>query len=325
MSYSIDALPARGRPALILNSLVFTLLISLPVPLPAAGQPPFDQWNVNQGTIDASAGCNAPGVTCTVLAQDQGMLQQKVTTPGGNYIQLIVTEADATGNAATLAFVSENFISEAGLTAYDINSQQIIRDPAHGFEQRATISREPFYDTAGTLVDLLHVDLQQTLNDSVIDTAFHLDKHEATLDTGEVYSGKGIDISQNLVTASASSPDGIRMAFDARSREGWKLSNVDQALSFDPFAPSGEITLGGGKLGGTSSPDQHLSWMDGDSVTTLWLSQLNDELVTGAFGFQRIDNHSDNTSIKAGRLDTSAIIDPFAWDELTFGQAPTLP
>ena len=104
MSYFFGAQPGRARSALILNSLVFTLLISLPVTLPAAGQPPFNQWNVSQGTIDASAGCNAPGVTCTVLAQDQGMLQQKVTTADGSFIQMIVTEADATGKGCHAIF-----------------------------------------------------------------------------------------------------------------------------------------------------------------------------------------------------------------------------
>jgi len=325
MSHHVEVMPGNSRPTLTLNSLVFSILTLLSTPLMAAGLLPFNQWNVNQGTIDASATCNAPGVTCTVLVQDLGILQQQVTTTGGSYIQMITTEPDATGTAATLGFVSENFIPENKLTDYDINSKQIIRDPAQGFEQRAMINREPFYDADNTLVDLLHVELQQNLVNSDIDAGFNLIKDEAVLSNGEVYSGKSIDISQGLVAASINNPDGIRMAFAARSREGWKLSNVNQTLMFDPFAPAGTITLTDTAINGVSGPEQNLTWLDGDSVTTIWLSQLNDELVTGAFGFQRVDNLSNKTSVKAGRFDTAAIIDPFSWDELTFGQAPTLP
>ena len=325
MSHHADPLPGMTRLALTLRRITFGTLIVLSTPGLADGPVAFNQWSVSNGTIDAGATCNAAGVTCTVLVQDQGMLQQQVTSASGSYIQMILTEADATGNAASLGFVSENFIPTNNLTGYDIHSQQIIRDPGQGFEQRAMIDRVPFFDANDTLVDLLHVNLQQTLIDSDIAASFNIIKDEAVLSTGEVFTGKSIDINQQLVSASATSPDGIKTAFDARIREGWKLSSANQTLLFDPFAPAGDITLHDTAFDGVVGADQTLTWLDGDSVTSIWLSQYNDELVTSAFGFQRVDNQSTDSTVSAGRFDTAAVIDPFSWNELTFGQAPTLP
>jgi hypothetical protein len=60
-------------------------------------------------------------------------------------------------------------------------------------------------------------------------------------------------------------------------------------------------------------------------VSSLWISQYNDELNTSGYAFQRVENLSNGTSINEARLDSAAVIDPFSWNDVTFGQAPTLP
>jgi hypothetical protein len=311
--------------ARIINILILSTAAVCSTPLLAAGALPFNQWSVSNGTIDASATCNTAGVSCTVLAEDAGMLQQEVTTANGSYIQLIITEANATGTAASLGFVTENFIPTNRLTDYDIHNQQIIRDPAQGFEQIALIERVPFYDASDTLVDLLHVDLQQSLNDQELESRFRIIKDEAVLSNGEVYNGKSIDINQNLVAATDTSASGVKMVFDARSRSGWKLTNNNQALQMDPFAAAGDISLSDATLINTLGSDPVLAWIDGDSISNIWISQYHDELANSAFGIQRTDNLSNKTTFKAVRFDPAAIIDPFAWNEQAFGLAPPLP
>jgi len=298
-----------------IRTFLFATLSFLSTHGMANGPTPFDQWSVTNGVIDASATCNAAGVSCTVVSQDDGFLQQQVTTANGSYIQMILTEPGASGTAGTLGFASENFTPTNNLTGWDINSQQIIRDPNQGFEQIAKIDRVPFNDANNTLVNLLHVDLQQTLVDDEFDSSFNIKKDEALLSTGEIFTGKSTDIKQNLVAATNNSPTGIKATFDTRIRSGWKLSNNNDALQIDPFAPAGDATLN----------KDTLAWSDGDTVASIWLSQYNDELMNGAFASQQVSNRSNDISIKNTRINPTAIIDPFDWNESTFGPAPSLP
>ena len=120
---------------------------------------PFNQWTVNNGIIDTSATCTTPGVNCTVLAQDDGFLQQQVVTDGGSYVQMILTDPGASGTPDTLAFTTENFVPDKNLSGFDIANRQLIRDVPKGFEQIAQIDRAPFEDPNGGLVNLIHVDL----------------------------------------------------------------------------------------------------------------------------------------------------------------------
>jgi len=275
---------------------------------------PFNQWSVNNGVIDASATCNAAGVTCTLINQDNGLLQQEVSTANGSYIQMILTDTNASGTASTLGFVTENFIPTNALTAWDIHNQQIIRDTPQGFEQIAKIDRVPFNDANNTLVDLLHVDIQQTLIDSEFDSSFNIKKDEAVFSSGEIYSGKSIDIFQNTLATDTNNPGNIKTAFDFRSRSGWKLDNLNNTLLIDPFSPAGEISL-----------NNPIGWNDGDTVTSLWLSQQNTDQPNDGFALQRIDNLTNGAAVKEVSFDTAKIIDPFDWNEPTFGPPPSLP
>ena len=313
------------RKTTYIHAILFSTMGLLSAQSLAGGPVPFNQWSVSNGVIDASATCNASGVSCTLLAQDNGLLQQQVNTASGSYIQLIVTDTDASGTAESLGFVTENFIPTNNLTAWDINGQQIIRDPDQGFEQVATIERAPFQDINNQLVDLLHVNLQQSLIKDGFDTHFNLTKDEAQLSSGEIVSGKSIDMNQNIVAASASNAAGVKMAFDTRIRSGMKLTEVNQDLQMDPFAPAGTLALNDGGINGNPGTNQNLDWNDGDTVSSLWISQYNDELNTSGYAFQRVENLSNGTSINEARLDSAAVIDPFSWNDVTFGQAPTLP
>ena len=124
------------RKTTYIHAILFSTMGLLSAQSLAGGPVPFNQWSVSNGVIDASATCNASGVSCTLLAQDNGLLQQQVNTASGSYIQLIVTDTDASGTAESLGFVTENFIPTNSLTAWDINGQQIIRDPLGGHQDR---------------------------------------------------------------------------------------------------------------------------------------------------------------------------------------------
>jgi hypothetical protein len=257
---------------------------------------PFNQWTVNNGDIDASAGCSAPGVSCTVLTQDKGFLQQQVTTASGSYVQMILTDPDASGSPATLGFTTENFIPDKNLSGYDIANRQVIRDLDKGFEQLAQIDRAPFEDPSLGLVDLVHVELAQTLADVDFAADFHMQQDRAELPSGEMLYGKTQDIFQD-VTGSQATGD-LSTTFHNHASLGDRLSNVDGSLMVDPFTTAADVQIG--------SQTVHVN--DGDEIHLTEITQT----IT-ALPDSRVFNQQQLADVTTG-VDASEtiFIDPFA-------------
>lgn len=259
---------------------------------------PFNQWTVNHGVIDTSTTCSTPGISCTVLAQDDGFLQQQVVTANGSYVQMILTNPGASGTADTLGFTTENFVPDKNLSGYDIANRQVIRDIPAGMEQIAQIDRAPFEDPDKGLVNLIHVDLTQTMSELNYDADFHLVRHEATLPAGEILSGKTIDMHQ---TSSTVDPYGVRElinTFSNKQSSGDRLSNVDGALLIDPFTPAAELQI----------DQQSYAIHAGDDIKLTGITQSLTSLPTaGAFELHNYENTTQALSATG-----STIIDPFS-------------
>jgi len=293
------------------RTLLYALFLSTPLITHASPTVVFDGWSSNNGVIDTSESCTTSGISCTTLAEDNGFLQQEIVNHHGKFIRTIVLEADATGSSSTLEFANETFIPQDNKTGFDVNTKQVIRDINDGFESTATIGRTPFNDSNENLVDLLNVELSQTLNGDGFNSSFKLDKYEAEISDGSSYSGRSLDISQSVID----DVTGFSGVFDYREREGAKLSNVDSQLQIDPFVKDGSITLEG----------ETISWNENDHIKSIWISQTSDADTPNSFAFQSFENVHTGDELKTSSFSDDEIFDPFDWDEITLGQSPALP
>ena len=293
------------------KNLAYLLLLCAPILANASPAVVYDGWSSNNGIIDTSASCSVTGISCTTLAEDNGFLQQQVVNHHGTYIRTILIENGATGDSSSLGFASETFIPQDNKTGFDINTKQVIRDINEGFESTAVIERNPFNNQNDDLVDLLNVELTQTLSNNDFSSNFKLDKYEAEISDGSSYSGRSLDISQLIVDDTT----GAKGAFDYREREGAVLSNVDNQLDVDPFTKNGNLTLG----------SETFVWNEGDHLKSIWVAQVTDSELSDPFAYQSIENVDVGVGIKTHSFSEENIIDPFDWDETTLGQAPTLP
>ncbi|MEK7323157.1 MAG: hypothetical protein AABZ84_08775, partial [Pseudomonadota bacterium] len=88
------------------------LLVGAPLlPGLVMAQPQFDEWTVTNGLIDPCTGITN-AVSCQVLVSgDDGFTQAQITgTDGKIYIKSVLTDNDADGPKAGLAFYDENFV-----------------------------------------------------------------------------------------------------------------------------------------------------------------------------------------------------------------------
>jgi hypothetical protein len=257
---------------------------------------PFNQWTVDNGVIDASAGCSVPGVSCTVLNQDKGFLQQQVITDSGSYVQMILTDPEASGSPATLGFTTENFIPDDNLSGFDIANRQVIRDLPQGFEQVAQIDRAPFEQPSG-LVDLVHVELAQTLADEDFSADFHMLQDEAELPSGEILYGKTQDIQQDVMGTRPDGSQNLATSFTHHASRGVRLTNADGSLMIDPFTTAADIKIG----------DQTIHVNDGDDITLTELAQ-NLADIPSHRGFRQQKLADVTTGVSASE---TTFIDPF--------------
>ena len=259
---------------------------------------PFNQWTVNNGVIDTATTCTTSGVSCTVLAQDDGFLQQQVVTDSGSYVQMILTNPGATGSPDTLAFTTENFVPDKNLSGFDIANRQVIRDIPRGFEQIAQIDRAPFEDPNNELVNLIHVDLTQTLTSQDFAADFHLLRHEAELASGDILSGKTVDMDQTVTGTEAVGNQNLINTFTSQQSSGVRLTNVDGSLLVDPFTTSTDIQIGG----------QTYKINDGDEIKLTGITQHITSLPgDGAFNRQIYENTTQKLSVT-----DLEFVDPFS-------------
>ncbi len=87
------------------------LLMGAPLlPSLAVAQPQFDEWSVSNGAIDPCTNITN-AVSCQILVDSDGFTQAQITgTDGQIYIKSVVTDVDANGPKAGLAFYDENFV-----------------------------------------------------------------------------------------------------------------------------------------------------------------------------------------------------------------------
>ncbi len=308
------------RTRITLTALLATSMLAL-CGNAAADKPPipFDGWTVNNGIIDTSRSCSG-GVTCTTLVADRGFVQQQVNTAHGSFIRTIVTEADATGNAADLAFADENFIPVNNPGGTDISFKQSIRDSAGDFQSITRFDRHTFTDPQDNTIDIATMDIAQNLQgDGGFSNDFRLWKNTTLVNGGvETYTGRRLDIDQRLLLAADNDPFNAtgEQVFTYRQRSGWDAAFNGESLVLDPVSRAGELEL-----------DKMVTWNDGEDIATTWVAFRDSSFERSGFNYQTVVNRSQDITGRAIALELpkDAPIDPFAWDEANFGPAPGLP
>jgi len=305
----------------------------------------FDGWtvdngNINENGVGTSSVCSGGAYDCSTIAAGLGFKQIQVTavagTPGAvagdSYIMTIVTDQNAnTGDT--------NFFSDVSFVRMKLNvgggGGTSVNNNENGISSRQTISEISGVGSSASF-------------DSTTD-----------INTGWSVSGTPIVISQRLRDdGDTTTPgDDFRSAFDYTSqndadpnsatfgdRTGFTLS-VDQtaglASAGDPLSAEdtqvfalrevqGTLSTQGGSValsGGTAS------WVAGDDVKAIWLGQtINLDSLSSSIGglgssfgylsFENIDS-GVNPTTEFG-FGASNAAGAWAWEEATFGPAPTL-
>lgn len=306
-----------------LTAALFTPGLALAAP-PVA----YDGWAASNGTIDTSASCGQGSVTCRTLAEDNGFLQQEVDTGTSKYIRIVMSDADATGNASQLNFASESYIpfavsdptiqqQEQGLA-----SRQVIRDTANGFESVSEVQKGDFKHIGTTVAsEMYNVKLSQHVFDADMDSTFSFTNYtqgalspaENSPDTSLVV-GFRTDISQTVFTGTPGDTT-QRSVFDFRQRSG----RQDRGLFWPPS--SDLVTAGSETLNGTQ-----VSWANRDNITSTWIAQ-SDNVNPGmvALTYQSVENVTTGAQASQYGLDIPEPANPFSWNAANFGTAPSLP
>lgn len=115
-------LPSPASPTVITGATAVTL------PLP------YNNWTVSNGVFTVPA-CPATATCSAPIVNEAGVFQRNVTVAGVTYIQTIVTDSNATGDAAaaeftanSLAFRAETFVKASSATGSGIASNLQIAD-----------------------------------------------------------------------------------------------------------------------------------------------------------------------------------------------------
>jgi len=325
-----------------------------PVVVMAAAPVGFDGWSVNSGTIDTSTSCGVSGVSCSTMAADNGFVEEKVVVNNYEYIRLVVTEAGATGDTSNLGFSTEFFLPFATASAgvsQGVASKQIVRDTAEGFTSQAELQRammrfrDPSLvtipsDNGGTLANemwsvRLHQDFARTDMTSSFDftdyTSMYLTAPAAMPDTDTVI-GYTMAIAQNMPM----NPDGTanidpnaKQHFETRKSSGYMGNIICPTGPFNtwctssnyyasaPITPVGNMTLGGTTV----------NWAEAATVSTTWLAQTDMfDASKVSTQFQSVtDLDTSATASQTSTSGASAPVQPFSWDEPTFGLTPSFP
>ena len=280
----------------------------------ASGPPvSYGQWSASGGTISDSA-CGGVGVSCTLIAEDDGFRYEYIETPDGTFSRLILTDSGASGDSSTLSFASENFtpflqrfgnssafeLPGSGLIAQGVAGQQVIRDGS--MESSAEIQRGFARDlsTAGLgseeqATNAWGIKLLQTNVDPDITSGFsaivynEVNTLPAATPDSDAVRGKAIDIWQTVTDTTT----GDKQEFDYRTREGYKGWHFFLCCT-DPLTKGGSVTLDGTTV----------SWAPGEAVSAVWIgSNINGDL----FGYESV---SDSTTASQSSLTDTG---PFSW------------
>ena len=251
----------------------------------------YDGWTVTNGVIDSTPSCSAAGVTCKVLSQDDGFLQEKVILDNGqHYIRVLMTDPGATGDptltgaSADLAFASETFTAfytNAECTAAGINPQdcqglaakQVVRDLASDFESTAIVQRNFAKSFASTTDGQFNIDLDQVIDTVdpgtglVFKSGFHYTQwtywecDPSGNCNGSTPIGSALDLSEAVFTDPLDATK--KEEFRQHVREGWKGRQSGGWFSSDPVVVTDSVTIGGRTINGaTTGTPTTFSWSD---------------------------------------------------------------
>lgn len=301
------------------RSLCAGTLLACAAVLPLSAQaasPVFDSWSVASGTI--TAGCGA-GFSCSVLSSGDGFIQVQWVGDGVTYIQTIVTDPDANGTPASLAYVDESFVQLGGNNGILAQQRHATSDADGTFTNSSQLAigwANPTPDGNNPTM--------------TISQSFESDGGAATGDefsnsfVMELINGTGGTDRSITVDQRVGLGDGITAATDVQR---FVLEGRQGA-----FTTAGDLDLGPSFGGATTGVDPApVTWAAGDDVMVRWLGQQLDlgDQGTSLFGFQGIVNNTTeveattfSTATTGIEPDGAGYEPPFDW-HATFG--PTAP
>lgn len=320
-------------------TLLGTMSVGVPLTVFAAAPMPFDQWSVSNGTISAQC---ATGVACSSPLKAPGMLQREINASGGKFIQSVITNANATGTASTLAFSSESFVKQGWSSADTVNGTPTIPGESNivttgggvsGIALKQTLSDPGSLTKVGnfSLTTLIHtgwaddstnrtVEIKQHNGSNLANAQYAYDFWFAqNVDANGNQTGMAWDIGQlgqNLrffdpIKARENMPNDV-MRFDRRRRAG----------DLNPGRQGGGISGGGKSDSGSSSIPAFTAGGDAQ-VTWFGMYYTGGEGQT-SIGYQSYDNLNDATTGSFAFDREDAPGRPWSWDNL-FGVMPTMP
>lgn len=283
-----------------------------------AASPVFDNWSVSSGAI--TAGCGA-GFTCSVLSRGDGFIQvQWVDSVGGTtYIQTIVTDPNANGTPANLAYVDESFVQLGGSNGILAQQRHASSDADGTFTNSSQLAigwANPTPDGNNPTMTIA----QSFVSDGGAATG---DEFSNTfvmqLINGTGGTDRSISVDQRVGLGDGITPTEDVQRFVLEGRQG-------------AFTTAGSLDLGPSFGGATTGPDPaQVTWSAGDDVMVRWLGQqldLNEQGVS-VFGFQGIVNNTSQVEATTFSTATTGIEPegsgyepPFDWHSM-FGPAPT--
>lgn len=242
------------------------------------------------------------GFTCQRMEADgQGIVQRQITDTGTgvSYLQTVITEADATGSAATLDFATEAFVFASGNNSNNIGLQQRINDAGM------------------STVTLIH------------DGAFQNGGDES--DPNSTGDGIVLELDQ---TISLGAPD--FQVFSQTGSNGNVLQEVNQRVSGQGTdtrftvrqALGNQAPTAPGTLGAATFPGGGVPYLAGEDVKVVWIGQ--DAPNAQQFGYQQYTNLDTATSasrngMAPGSMGLNVDNGPWEWEPGIFGAAPAAP
>ena len=330
--------------------LITSLLGAFIGAVQAAPPIPFSQYTVNNGAVDATAACSQSGViSCSDQVVDNGFLQQKVTTTSGTYLQFILTDPNATGDAQAAPFTTS---SSSGLNYLGFTNEDFVKmnSATEGIASRNTIASstvtgnkedrvvdttqylfgwaQPAFLTPWVQVhqEITQLDITDPVNPTVLmnSTAYLTSVHGNSTDPS---IGRDITVSQMVKTGTSTTGGSDVQKFQYRS------------LDFDNFTchndpncgttPNPSDTLPSPLLpGGTNGGD--ISWVAGQHVSATWIGQSTD---TGGgtqspFGYTNYSAYDLNSGLVSSTTSLTSLSNPDAagagWNNNPFGTVDTL-
>lgn len=288
----------------------FTVITALAAQVAWAGPPvPFNNWNVNQGTI-ASPCPN--GFSCVnVVDGSGGFLQRELIEQGTGrtFLQSILTDSGANGQPSALGFADENFIQLKGAGGQQnqtgISASQRIADP-NTFESTIVFNRgwaaEPGTAGDGRITQVLRDPGNPTLSTDDFESRFSF--QGVASEAGR--AGRRVEIGQTL---------GLNQG-ETSELNNWQVMRM--------VVVEGDLqtTAGGATLPGAGT----VNWQPGDTIVAGWVGQvfqtpLGASDQPSAFSHAAFMNQTTGTQAVFNSLSDA---DPITWPD-PFGPAPSIP